>query len=156
MRKFSFRLEPVLDYREIREDLAQRRLADAMREAARVEEVLAGLRQRRERLIEEMAMSQDGAVNLVQVQQCVDYLGYLLACIDRTRAELAEMVAHVEQRRRELVEATRDKKVLERVKERDFAEYVREAQALEQKFLDEVATIRHARSMRADGAGRAT
>ncbi len=153
MRKFNFRLEPVLTYREIREDLAQKELADAMRDHARIEEVLVGLQSRREEVLAEMAESQDGVVKLTQVQRCIGYMTYLLSCIDRTKEELDDMAKIVEQRRDELILATKEKKALERVKQRDFEAYMHEARSLEQKFLDDVATIRHTRAAR-DEAGR--
>jgi flagellar FliJ protein len=152
LRKYKFSLEPVLNYREIQEDLAQKRLAAAQREEARRRAALMGLHQRRELLMREMADSQSGVVNLACVHRCIDYMAYLLECIDRGSKEVDELAQVVEERRRELVEASKEKKAIERMKERDFRQYLVETRALEQKFIDEVATIRHTRALREGSA----
>lgn len=145
MRKYAFKLQKVLDFRETRERLAQENLAEATREHLKGQAALDEMKARKARLLRDIGEAEDGLVNLRQVRLCLDYLRFLLQKIDHKTDEVLALAQVVEQRREELIETSRDKETIEKVKERDFAEYVALMRTLEQKFIDDVATTKAAR-----------
>ena len=148
MRKYRFRLEPVLRYREILEDLAHKRLADAQRDHRQAVDALAALCGRKDALLVEMAESQQGKVSPTLVKQNMNYLAFLRSSIEKQALEVARLAAIVEEKRLALIETTKDKKAIERMRQHDFERYMLEVRAVEQKFIDEVATVRHTRALR--------
>ena len=151
MRRYSFKLQKVLDFRETKERLAQENLADATREHMAAQAALDEMKERKAALLRDIGEAEDGLVDLRQVRLCLDYLQFLLEGIEKKTDEVEALAKVVEQRREELVEASRDKETIRKVKERDFAEYITLMRTLEQKFIDDLATTKSAREISSQG-----
>jgi flagellar FliJ protein len=145
MRRYSFKLQKVLDFRETRERLAQEALADATREHLGAQRALDEMRERKSRLLQDVGDAEAGDVDLRQIELCLDYIEFLLGKIEWQTDEVAALGEVVGEKREELTQASRDKKAIQKVKDRDFGEYVAVMRTLEQKLIDEVATTKAAR-----------
>ena len=63
----------------------------------------------------------------------------------RAKSEVEEIILKIEEleaMRLELVEAQKDRKIMEKLKERDYTDYQNEVKAVEQKQLDEMAVLK--------------
>lgn len=149
MKKFKFRLDNVLRYREAREQKVLREFAAAMRALDAEERELARLVRGRN----------DGAARLrVELgERCSpDAIRSLESFLDCREIEIKEQEVRVlaarefaETKRLELVEAGREKKLVEKLYDKEWERYRLEAGRDEQKFMDEVSGSRFI-------AGRAT
>jgi flagellar FliJ protein len=81
--------------------------------------------------------------------------------LDRLKQDIAEqdgivatLHVHSEQRRSDVVDGMKARKVVERLKERQYREYQIEVNRYEQKQVDEFATTRYNRSKGQTGAGQ--
>ena len=144
-RRFTFGLERVRVLREHTESQAKEQLAATLSQRLRGAALLA---QATERLnqADEARRPQPGAVGSAQ-----DFLAHerWLHALERDRqaaeAGLVRLDAEVASRRSALGEASRDRGVLEKLKDRKREEFQREAARREGAELDELAITRHIR-----------
>ncbi len=139
MKPFRFSLQPMLSLKEQTEQAARERYAAALRAcenaAARLQQASVELADCWTGLCQKLAAGVSGAELLrarawcnvleTRVKECA-------AASERARQAAAAVW-------QELLAATREREGLERLRERRRASYHREAQAVEQKTLDELA-----------------
>lgn len=134
-------MQKVLDYREQLEEEAKVRLATAERrlqeERKRLDGLRAELGRTEDRLRDNPLM--EAAERWLQEQYITGLRADVTAASLQTRM-LAQMA---EEARKLLAARAIDKKLLEKLKERQKKHYVREEQLQEQRFNDETATLRY-------------
>ncbi len=143
MPRFRFRLQTLSRLRESARDELRGRLA----EAYQAEQILA--EQRTAVAVEAAAladaqrrMMSDGALDVTRVLETQRYQ-LALEAQSRTMAEQAARLAEeAEARRQAVVEADRDVRVLDKLRERRLAQYQYAEQCAEAKVLDEIAAMR--------------
>lgn len=135
----TFELEQVLVYRREMEKLRKQEFAEAKHGLEQADQEL----KREEKLVEQLSQ---------EFQRCQQDIG----CIDdmrmysdffaRKREEIKQHKDRIEQldyimneRRADLMEASRDKKVLESLKEKKAEEYRQDMSTKERNFLDEIS-----------------
>ena len=141
MKMFEFRLQPVLRLRDQAERVKQREFAEAVNEVRRREgeilRVLSEIDDSRESL-------RHAEMRVIDPWQLIfhrRYLNHLEKQLHGLRGELRALSKKAEARRLELVEASKKKKSLEKLKERRRDEYMYEAGREEQKMFDEIGGV---------------
>lgn len=138
---FRFAMQKVLDYREQLEEEAKVRLAAAERRLHDAQKRLDRLRGELERAADRLRDNplMEAGERWLQEQ----YITGLRA--DVAAASLQErMMTQMAQEARKLLAARAiDKKLLEKLKERQKKHFLREEQLQEQRFNDETATLRY-------------
>jgi flagellar protein FliJ len=148
MSRFHFRLEPLLKLRESRRDECRAALAEAFR----VDEVL---RKQFDGLERDLAALREycrtkSAPGGVDIDRLVEAQRYELVTRSQQRSIVQQretVAAEIERRRQALVEADREVRVLEKLRERQAEQHRREEELREAKRLDEVATQQTFRKM---------
>jgi flagellar FliJ protein len=143
---FTFRLERVRDLRERAEDLAREELARELQLRLRGEAMLAAAAsaagEARDTGRDAVLADRTSAGNLLAAQAYIERA-------ERARADAASDLhrqdIQVAARREALAAASRDRQVIDRLKERRKAEFDREQARLGQAALDEVALAVHRR-----------
>jgi len=143
---FKFRLQPLLRLRIAERDQRRAELAKAIR----AEEMLRGeLRklgdERAEAVQRGRKLKSPGSANVDALLQTHRYERVLAAQSRQLETQITQVQAEAERRRLVLVEADRQVRVLEKLRERQAAAHRREADRLETKQLDEVAVLGYAR-----------
>jgi flagellar FliJ protein len=146
MNKFKFKLETVLKVKIRMEDLRKIELREAelRQEKARLElcrwqdEVEANIRLYREKF--QQRIIPEEANNYHR------YLTWLNRQVDMAMIKLQECQREVAECRQKLIEAAKEKKVLEKLKEKAYQAYRAEELSAEIKFLDELGTGRYIRN----------
>jgi flagellar FliJ protein len=137
MARFVFRLQPVLEIRGLKEELAHQSLADAL---ARRQACADRLADTRRRLGEALELDAGGGFDLAAGL----YLDCYRECLKKHSREQARALARcekeVETRRAQVVEARRARVVLERLKEKRYQAFRAHEVAREIKELDELGT----------------
>jgi len=131
MKRFSFNLEKVLELRTFREDEARAALSSAAGVMAVLENSLKSLAAERSRAAAERLSASD-------IFQYDLYLRRLDADKERILAEAAQAALKVEAAKAAWIEASREKKVLDKLKEKRLADYRRLVFAEETKNLDDL------------------
>ncbi len=141
MKKFSFSLQKVLDYR---------RQLESVRSAAfsKAAEVFEQRRKNLESLGEELAEYRsrlaEMGVGRISARDLSSYRSYMTHCeikVSKAAEWLMEAAREMESRRRDFVGAKKRTRVLERLEEIKRGRYDYEAARQETKVLDEVAGV---------------
>jgi flagellar FliJ protein len=141
MKQFEFRLQKVMETTRVREELQKKELALALGELDRNEMLLEQMIDRLEEEIKQLSGRRgSGTVKVSTLAQYASYTDSALNEIGRQRSEIERVARLVDEHREKLIEITRDKKVLERLKEKKFEEYRRKLRQVEQKFMDEISS----------------
>jgi flagellar FliJ protein len=140
MRRFVFSLQKVLEYRQRLEEQAIRAFAEAQAQLMHEQAVLHKLLIEREECLRRSHRRQHLSVELLAVEQT--YLSALEERIEQQRQRVAEAEKVLEEKRQALIEAQRERKTLERLREKQYEEWRQEWLRTEQKALDELANVR--------------
>uniref|UniRef100_UPI00403F7DBB flagellar export protein FliJ n=1 Tax=Candidatus Enterococcus willemsii TaxID=1857215 RepID=UPI00403F7DBB len=136
MEKFQFSLEKVLDYRWLQEQDAKRVYASAQKALNEQESILQQIKQEKNELME----IRETTVNRMQVQQW--YLLDLNQRLVATTQTIQEMRQYVATALQNYITAQKERKILEKLSEKQLEEYQLVANREEQKMLDEMASRR--------------
>jgi flagellar FliJ protein len=136
MAKFKFQLEPVLDHRERIEDEKQQVLGQRRRELKAAENELARLN--REFKKYSGALREDHKhLSSEELRWHYAHLEYLDRCMTLQHGVILQRRAAVDAARNDLVAASKDRKVMEKLKDRRFEEHQAFEALQEQKELDD-------------------
>ena len=138
MKAFQFPLQTVLDVRKHREDTAQQRFVALQKQLNQAQRRLKQLRA----LLNNA--EQTACVDDVEVHALINFDCYqrrMTKRIHRQKTLCESLKAEVEEARRELMEACRDRQTLELLRENHHQEHRQEAAKLESQALDEAGTM---------------
>jgi flagellar FliJ protein len=132
----KFRLQKVLEVREIVEKEKQKELSVSKRKLHSVEDELHDLKQKLDKCTREMNGIAKARVRQIKEQH--DYLNTLTQSIEAKCRDVTVVMQDVEIRRLDLLQASRDKKALLNLKDKKEAERKQEELRREQAGLDEI------------------
>lgn len=138
---FRFKMQKVLDYREQLEEEAKVRLATAEHRLQEAQKRLDRLRAELERAADRLRDNplMEAGERWLQEQ----YLTGLRADVAAASLQMRMLTQMAEEARKLLAARAIDKKLLEKLKERQKKHFIREEQLQEQRFNDETATLRY-------------
>jgi len=142
MAKFIFKMQSVLNIRKQKEDSIKNELADAMRKLEAEKRKLAELEDRLENTVREF----NEKTKKSTVHELIEFNEYLSVLNSRIRSqkENVNIVAqYVDKVREELVKAMKDRKILEKLKDRQYEQFLMEQKKLEQKTNDEIVSYNY-------------
>jgi len=136
--RFQFRLQTLLRLREAARDERREQLAEVMRIDDALRKQLAELEglQSEARALQRLGVGRVDVDRLLEAQRYEAVVALEILHVERQRAAVAE---EMNKRREALVEADREFKVLEKLREKRLQEHGVEVLAQEMKVLDEVA-----------------
>ena len=140
MPPFTFRLQQVLEYRSQLEDQAKMAFAAAK-----------DAHDRRQKEVERLAAALDAAwnerheavlTNRNEAWLLENYCKGLAEDLESARASLKHLAIVMEEARQKLVLAMQDRKLLDKLKEKQQVRHAKEENLREQRFNDEICTLR--------------
>jgi len=147
VKKFEFRFQSVLENRRDHEEEHKKALADLTR-------VMDAQKNRLERMGEERAACEEEIRSQIhdgaRVAHAMLFLGYLakLAGEIETQQRIATQVARkTEEKRQDLIEAVKERRILERLSERERLGFLKQVEKAEQQFLDQISLNTYVRDM---------
>lgn len=145
MKKFRFRLQTLLDQRQTIEDQLLAELGELRQEEAVELARLSGLRAELVQVWEALAMLDRS--NAAALERSDLYAKTLPDDIKVEELTLEAVRTRVEAKRAELVEAMKQRKVIETLRDKQEHAYIDAAMRAEQSSLDEMSSLRYARQM---------
>ncbi|WP_414839006.1 flagellar export protein FliJ [Carnobacterium sp. TMP28] len=142
MSKFKFSMEKVLDWRSDTEEAKKKSLGDAQREKSQQELVLKEMIQENIKIKNESLTTT--RIDILRRQNM--YKVMLDERIIQQKNQVETATKLVETARLELMEAHKDKKIMEKLKEKEFNLLMTQEKNEEQKQLDEMATLSYGKS----------
>lgn len=144
MAKFEFNFDALLNYRSRLEELARK---DYLEAKAKLDEVLNSINMmylsidQSKARIGQVEMSPN--VNLSEISSIHEFIMGQLKKIETARYKSRELMAIAEEKHEIMVEAAKNKKVLEKLKEKRREEFRQEQKKIETKRLDDLVTMRY-------------
>lgn len=145
MKKFRFTLDKVLAVRRIKEKEKQRFLAEALRILEKETQIFEQLNKQKEnsRLIIESLINTNADPAIITIAYKSLDGQQMLTQLQDEKVTTAKQKFNT--KRIELIETQRKKKILEKLREKQYELYLSESEKEEQKFIDEIAVIKAGR-----------
>jgi len=149
-KRFQFRLEQVLNLRKQVEEVKVRELAVAKIHLLEVEHALNKHAEKQDEFLNACdELEKEGFFTAEQVMTYCNYKELLSKKEKEYRERQTDWMLEVERRRREVVNVSRQRQLLDNLKDKKKRTHTLEVQNDEQKFLDEVSSIAFVRRERA-------
>ena len=145
-RTFRFPLDPLLRQRRQAEEHKQRALAEVMRRQMMIEERLRGIQKQITESRQQLGGHLSGAVDTQVIRAQANMTMQFDLQARQFALELAEVYRLADAARQELLAASRQRKSIERLRERRFEDWRLELNREEAKEADDLTTTRLAYS----------
>ncbi len=142
MTKFSFSLEPVLNYRKLVEEGEQQKLQSvdyALQNAQKVKNRLLQESANTSRLI---STPQGSAIDIDSLRNLGAYLNKLQTEIVKSSHLISKLEEDKRTQLDKLIQARKSREIVEKLKDKKTSLHEKELQTLEQKLLDDVSAER--------------
>lgn len=145
MKKFTFKLEPLYDYRQRIEDICKKEFNSASARLDDEEGKLEKLRDAYKSSSAEIDEMKERGASMQDITLYYDYLIGMKRHIADQEKVIAEFRKVLEAKREELSEASKDKRVVEIIREKSLGAHLKEMNRLELKGDDDMAVSRFKR-----------
>ncbi len=142
--KFKYSMESILQYRQYTEDEKKMQLAKFTMELNKEKQGLVDLQNSIESAVEQKLSKVK--YNVSDEIMFVGHMESFERKLVKQRATVVEAERKVERARKELEEATKDRKIMESLGEKEFNRFVADLDAKEAKELDDMVTTRFNRA----------
>ena len=140
---FVFRLETVLNVRRSREEQVQQKLGHELFVLENHRQYLEELKQKRAETAEQFDQRKKQNMVASLFSFFVEALRHLERDVEFQKNAIQAQEQTVQKVREELTEKVKERKIVERLREKDHLEYLKEVQRKEQNDMDEMAVLRH-------------
>lgn len=140
MSGYKFRLQKILDYKDTVEGLKKSEYSIAIQKLNDEEEILSEYLSRKSEVIEDL----EGLNKKMSIGSLKMYNNYIIeisTMIENQKIIIEQETKNVEKAQVELLEAMKEKKGFEKLKEKDHKEYIVEEKKKEAKVIDEIVTF---------------
>lgn len=141
MKKFSFNLEKVSETKAIRVKQQTQRLAELLRGLECEEMELRSLSTELNGLHEEVLQKTIEGCSASELRDYQRYLSKLIGELQTRKKNIDDYQDKIERLQVKLMELSREKKVLEKLREKRYIKYLQDQTREEQKMLDEMALV---------------
>lgn len=147
MKRFEFKFEPLLNYREYLERLAMQDTARTNVDIKNCEILIKELENTWERSSREIEKNVKKGIKASFFRQCQGYLDSVQNGIEQENDRKKQLKKLLEKKLSELKKKSLDKRVMEVYKEKLNREYTQERIKTEQKESDEIVSLKTARAI---------
>lgn len=145
MKRFEFKLQPLLNFRGYLERVAQENTARANRDVHDCEQHITQLKQSYDQEADTIEARVKKGVSASEFRQHQEYLGAVETLIADERSRKIQLQTILREKLLELNKKRVDKKVMELYRDKLKTEYHQEVMKIEQKELDEISSLKTAR-----------
>ncbi len=142
MMVFHFNLESLLDHRRFIEESKQRNLASIQHEFNQAEKRLIELKQNQTQLMQDFKHRLNSSMQSYEFMMLRTYVSRLTNEIESQQEIIRQITTQLNTARIELLSARKDRKSLEKYKEKKKQDFIRKMAKKEQKLLNEAALLR--------------
>lgn len=143
MAKFFYRMQNILDVKYKLEDTAKQEYADARRILNLEEEKLENLRDRKNEYREEYNRLIVGSLDFLEIEATGNAMDIMDMYIKEQREVVKKCNKELEKARIKLQQVMQERKMHEKLKEKQFDEFVKELNSAENKETDEVVSYQY-------------
>ena len=147
MKRFEFKLQPLLNYRKYLERVARQNTARASMDVENCEKQIIYLKQTYDQKAEKIEDLVAGGVSASEFRLHHQYLEAVERSMEDEKSRKIKLKKILQEKLLELKKRSVDKKAMELYREKMKDEYTREILKIEQKELDEISSLKTARKL---------
>ncbi len=140
-----FTLHAVLKYRKQLEDVAIQRLYQVMEVEARLHEALLQVQEELAELYKGLQTDKEQGITIDRLILFDHRIELIKEQAVHRQNELEKQQAQVAIKRQQMIKASKDRKIMEKLREQQNAAYAKYLEKKETGMLDEIAVLSHAR-----------
>jgi flagellar FliJ protein len=144
--KFKFRYESLLSYREHLKEKAAIEFARAQSAVRKVDEQIKAYSDEATKVNDDLEKNMRNTMSSNDIINHTEFIDALLIRIEMKKIERLKYEQEMFQKRKNLLEKSRQCKVFEKLKEKDLEKWHHDQNQLELKEINEAAVIRHGKS----------
>ena len=145
MNRFRFRFDTILRLRKLRKELQQKVFATQQEKLINEQHKLNDIEKQQRNLIQKTLKRLSGYLDLESLKTSVNYSKKLKGDKEHQHEVVIGEEKHLEDKRKELVEAAKQRRIMERLYESDFREYMKHLDYEEVLFLDDIGASAYTR-----------
>ncbi len=135
----KFKLQSVLNYRQSLEDQAQQVLSTSLQRQNELETQLQQQRLKMQQHDGELKQRQQEGLTVAEIDLYESQIQHCRRLIENLQESLLQLDRQIVAERRELLHAARERQVMEKLKDKQDAEYRQELSRKERIMLDEIS-----------------
>ena len=135
----KFKLQSVLNYRQILTDQAQQQLTSSLQRKSQLEDELQQQQNCFQQLDQQLKVKQQEGLSVAEIDLFESQIFHRRRQILQLQQQLEPLERQILAERQELMNAARDKQVMEKLKDKQQAEYQQELSRQERTMLDEIS-----------------
>ncbi|HPV49385.1 MAG TPA: flagellar export protein FliJ [Smithellaceae bacterium] len=139
---FKFKLQSVLDYRLNIEEKILNEFSELKRELDRQKAMLEELKSERESMVAGLRNMQSQTIKAHDISSILVYVDRLRESEKQQKQVIQQIMEAVDKKRQELVEAVKNRKIMENLKDKQKEEYIKDVNDTEQKDSDEMSVLK--------------
>lgn len=139
---FKFKLQSVLDYRLNIEEKILNEFSELKRELDRLKAMLEELKSERENMVAGLRNMQSQTIKAHDISSILVYVERLRKSEKQQNQVILQTIEAVDQKRKDLVEAVKNRKIMENLKDKQKEEYIKDVNDTEQKDSDEMSVLK--------------
>lgn len=143
MAKFIYRMQNILDIKYKLEETEKQNFAAALQRLRNEEEKLQHLVMRRDRYDYEYEQLLVGKLDFLKIEQCANAIDFLNEKITVQEQVIRNRSKELEQARQKLNQVIQERKMHEKLKEKQFEQFLQELSMQEIKEIDEVVSYQY-------------
>ena len=143
MAKFIYRMQNILDIKYKLEETEKQNFAAALQRLRNEEEKLQHLVMRRDRYASEYEQLLVGKLDFLKIEQCANAIDFLNDKITDQEQVIRNRSKELEQARQKLNQVIQERKMHEKLKEKQFEQFLQELSMQEIKEIDEVVSYQY-------------
>jgi flagellar FliJ protein len=139
---YKFSLGPVLNHRKFLEENLQKQFASLEGILLVEKKKLADFKRAKKEFSEELQDKTQKSITISESQLYVTFIEQLTRRMNKQKEKVLNAEKDVEKKRVELIDAMKNRKALEKLKEKGFEKYKLDMMRKEQNFMNEMASVR--------------
>lgn len=143
MAKFIFKLQSFLSVKEKIEEQKKNDYGKALNQLEQEKHKKQELLTTQSSTISQLKQKINEGTKPSEIKQYNHFIAYVENEIIKQQEVIIKAQKLVEKKREELVNAMKDRKMLEILKENEYIEYIKEEKKAEQKFIDELVSFKY-------------
>lgn len=142
MRGFKFSLEPVLKQRKMEEDNRKKELAHINSKIEYTQKIIKDLQASKKAHQDTITSGNGKRIDIAEIQLTYAYIEKIGHDITIQTSMLERLRQELVRKQNALLEAVRERKKFDKLKEKEYKSFMLEVKRIEQKTIDETSIIR--------------
>jgi flagellar FliJ protein len=146
MAGYNFKLQKLLDYKISIEEQKKNELSLAIKRLEEEKGVLEELLNKQKEMDSKFQKKTSEGIEVNELKLLVNYIDYYKRRIKSQRINIRMAEDYLESCRDELIKASQEKKMMEKLKEIDYEKYLYSEQKKEEKLVDDLVSFKESKN----------